>query len=204
MTSIVYLIRHGQTEWNRLEKLQGHSDIELNDLGRAQAQALSQFTQDLKVDAVIASDLLRAVQTAQIAFPHFSSITTDPRLREVHLGSAEGQNRNQLESVFGPEMIRAWFSTDPEDMTQRFPGGESRAEALARMQASLKDHLQQFSNGTKPVRLAFVTHGLIMRTLTQNIVGEYRPEFRAPNCARFEFEYHHPTESMKLLTMVRL
>lgn len=181
----VYLIRHGETDWNRQEKLQGHSNIALNDLGRVQARNLSVMVAGFGITRVISSDLDRAVETAQIAFPKLSAhIETDPRLREVHLGQAEGRSRHDLEADFGAEMIRAWFSTEPTDLQKRFPEGESRAQALERMRESIFEHAAKAGDGA----LAFVTHGLVIRTLTQFVVGSYRPEFRAPNCAVFEFE----------------
>lgn len=208
---ILYLIRHGETDWNRQEKLQGHSDLPLNDLGRDQAMTLAKFTSSLDVEFVATSDLLRARETAGLAFPQFSEFTTDPRLREVHLGEAEGMTRQDLEPRFGPDIMRAWFSSDEVDMHRRFPGGESRAEALQRVTESLREHCARLTHSRKiktegflsdlwrgpqdgdqplpAVKAAFVTHGLVIRTFTQAIVGSYRPEFRAPNCAIFEFHY---------------
>lgn len=178
-----YLVRHGETEWNRAEKLQGHSDIELNDLGRAQAANLREFARSLPIDRVVSSDLKRAAETAKIGFPDHQPIPSDPRLREVHLGIAEGMSRHHLEDSFGKQMVQAWFSTEAKDMEASFPNGETRAVALKRMQAAIKDWRDQFPGKT----LAFVTHGLVMRTVAQTCMGYYRPEFRAPNCAIFEF-----------------
>lgn len=196
-TSHLYLIRHGETDWNRAEKLQGHSDIDLNDVGQEQARRLRPFAEKLHIDHLAASDLKRAVSTARLAFPTVTEIITDPRLREVHLGQAEGANRHDLERLFGPDVIRAWFSTDPDDMKHRFPGGESRAEALARITLCLMEILRKHG----PAKIACVTHGLVIRTLTQSIVGEYRPEFRAPNCAVFEYVFHHVSEKLEFKTI---
>lgn len=197
MKSHLYLIRHGETDWNRAERLQGHSDIDLNDLGRDQASRLRPFAEKLHIEVLVASDLKRAVQTARLAFPSVTEIITDPRLREVHLGEAEGASRHDLEKLFGPDILRLWFSTDAEDMKHRFPGGESRAEALVRMTTALTDILKNHG----PAKIACVTHGLVIRTLTQSIVGEYRPEFRAPNCAVFEFEFDHPLQKLSFKTI---
>ncbi|MBX3019771.1 MAG: histidine phosphatase family protein [Bdellovibrionaceae bacterium] len=207
MKSHLYLIRHGETDWNRSERLQGHSDIELNDLGRDQASRLRPFAEKLHIDVLAASDLKRAVATARLAFPSVSEIITDPRLREVHLGEAEGTNRHDLEKLFGKEILRAWFSTEPDDMKHRFPGGESRAEALVRITECLTEILRTHGTDERrhakggPIKIACVTHGLVIRTLTQSIVGEYRPEFRAPNCAVFEYEFDHPSQKMSFKTI---
>lgn len=184
MKNKIYLIRHGETDWNRSDKLQGHSDIELNDLGRDQATRLGLFTTTLDVDHVISSDLKRAHETASLAFPRHTPIQNrDPRLREVHLGQAEGAQRSRLAEDFGPEIAKAWFATDAESMLARFPGGESRSEAVLRLRSALVDWSLRYPNKN----LAFITHGLLMRSFAQSLLGFYRPEFRAPNCAIFEF-----------------
>ncbi len=192
MKSHLFLVRHGETDWNRAEKLQGHSDIELNDVGRDQAARLRPFAESLGIHTLVSSDLKRALQTAQIAFPDWTEMIIDARLREVHLGKAEGTNRHELEKLFGPDILRAWVSLKPEDMHHRFPEGESRAEALNRITACLKEITLKHGPG----KFAFVTHGLVIRTLAQIVVGENRAEFRAPNCAVFEFEFDHHSEEL--------
>ena len=82
MTTLL-LARHGETDWNRELRIQGSSDIELNDLGRRQAQALAQELTDVDLDAVYASDLARARQTAEaVAATHGLEVRFDARLRE--------------------------------------------------------------------------------------------------------------------------
>ena len=63
---MIYFVRHGQTEWNKIGKMQGHKDIELNDEGREQAQVVKEKLQGIKFDKVFSSPLIRATETAKI------------------------------------------------------------------------------------------------------------------------------------------
>lgn len=194
-----FLIRHGETDWNRLDLMQGQSDIELNALGEAQARAIAPFIQSLHIEAVVTSDLKRAQRTAELALPHLPR-NLDPRLREVHLGQGEGLKRSDLVGKFGEELITTWTSAGPEGLASRLPDGESRLEALARLDLCLEDWSQRLHGK----RVAFVAHGMLMRLFAQRCLGFYKDGLRAPNCAIFEFsrkgtkfclrQIYHPCE----------
>ncbi len=62
----IYLVRHGQTDWNKLKKIQGHTDIPLNDTGRRQAEKIKSQVSNLNVKSIISSDLLRAKEKKDI------------------------------------------------------------------------------------------------------------------------------------------
>lgn len=88
----LFLLRHGETDWNKEWKLQGFTDIPLNEKGIAQAQEAAKRYADLPFDVVISSPLQRALNTARIiAEPHGLSVKTDSRLREICLGDLEGK-----------------------------------------------------------------------------------------------------------------
>jgi probable phosphoglycerate mutase len=94
------LARHGETDWNRELRIQGSSDIELNELGRRQAQGLAQELTDVELDAIYSSDLARARQTAEaVAATHALEVRFDARLRERSFGSWEGLSREDIEEL---------------------------------------------------------------------------------------------------------
>lgn len=188
-----FFIRHGETEWNRLDLMQGQTDIPLNDNGRKQAESIRALMVALRIEKVFASDLDRAMETASRAFPCLR-IEGDPRLREVHLGEGEGLRREDLADRFGSELIDRWSKDSPEGWAARLPGGESRAEAIAR----LDDFLTMIRKGTGHHRMAFVSHGMIMRLLAQRCLGRFRPELRAPNCAVFQFSFTTRNQGQRL------
>ena len=88
---MIYFVRHGQTNWNIEHKIQGQSDIPLNEMGKKQAELIAPQLKDLKIERIISSDLSRALETAQIINTHLKlQITLDTRLREFKYGQIEG------------------------------------------------------------------------------------------------------------------
>lgn len=86
---MIYVVRHGQTDWNLQGRCQGRQDIELNQTGRAQAAALAEQLADVKFDVCFASPLKRTLETAQTIY--HGEIITDPRLIERGIGALEGR-----------------------------------------------------------------------------------------------------------------
>ena len=88
---MIYLLRHGQTDWNILHKIQGHLDIPLNDIGRNEAQICGRRLSEIKIDQIISSDLSRAQETARIINTFLSApLSVDSRLREINFGDLQG------------------------------------------------------------------------------------------------------------------
>ena len=107
------LARHGETDWNRDYRFQGHADPPLNERGRAQARALADELADERIDAVYASPLRRALETAEIlAAPLGLPIDQIEALREVDVGSWSGLTRTEVEQEF-PEGYRRWLDYGP-------------------------------------------------------------------------------------------
>ncbi|MCB0421535.1 MAG: histidine phosphatase family protein [Bdellovibrionales bacterium] len=124
----LFVFRHGQTDWNLQGRLQGHTDVPLNEIGMQQAQQLSTQLTDLCLEVVLSSDLERAHVTAQIATLSRIPILTTKNLREARLGIAEGKSKNDPLIIDG---YRRWL--DPEDDEFFFAGGESPSEHKGRI-----------------------------------------------------------------------
>lgn len=123
----ILIIRHGQTEWNAAKRLQGHSDIPLNEKGVLQALALAQTLCTEKLVAVFSSDLQRAWKTAEeIAKWHNIPVQIDPAFRERSYGAFEGLSRDEIKSRY-PQSHAAWYAADPDHV---FPPGERPAESI--------------------------------------------------------------------------
>lgn len=104
----IYLVRHGETVDNARQIMQGQVQGELNDKGREQAVQVADRLASVHFDAVIASDLRRAIQTAEIiARPHGLSVTTTPLLRERDWGSFTGRYIPDLRGVEWPDDIES-------------------------------------------------------------------------------------------------
>jgi probable phosphoglycerate mutase len=105
----VLLARHGETDWNREGRFQGHADPPLNDLGRAQARELADRLAHEPLAAVYASPLRRAYETAEIvAAAHHLPLRSVPGIREVDVGSWSGLTRAEIEERF-PAGYRRWL-----------------------------------------------------------------------------------------------
>jgi broad specificity phosphatase PhoE len=111
------LVRHGETEWNAQRRYQGQTNVPLSGLGRRQAELVAERLTGERIDAVYASDLKRAWETAQIiAEKSGLQVLSEPRLRELKFGILEGLTFDEAQEKY-PEMINAWledFNNTPE------------------------------------------------------------------------------------------
>lgn len=165
------LIRHGETDWNAGGRFQGQLDIELNEEGRRQAQALAARLAPEPLDVVYTSDLARARDTAQHIIDRQRAsgeqnaldLRPDPRLRELNLGDWQGLTYAQIEAQ-DPERLAAW---DADRVNYRLPGGESLRQVADRVRAVLDDVRQGngADDGPENQTIALVTHGLTLRIL---------------------------------------
>jgi broad specificity phosphatase PhoE len=127
-----WLVRHGQTDWNRAGRWQGQapSAPPLNNTGRAQALAIRDQLQGLKFSAIYSSDLLRARQTAEPIAEYLGlPITLEPRLREMNLGAWEGRLSEEIKAGFSDKLVER--ERDPLNM--RAPQGESPKDVAERV-----------------------------------------------------------------------
>jgi probable phosphoglycerate mutase len=148
------LARHGETAWNAIGRMQGHTDIELNDRGRAQARALAATLASSGVMSVWSSDLARAHETAAIVASDLglAAPRTDAELRERRFGVFEGLTRDECIARY-PDEWRAWTGARIHP-----PGSESRVDATARMHRAIT----RVHDGASGAVLV-VTHGGVMR-----------------------------------------
>ena len=94
----IYFVRHGQTEWNLLGKMQGNTDIPLNDIGREQARRTAEKLKHIPIDAIYCSPLIRAYETAEIINQNWKlPLFVDERLRERNFGEYEGNASADLD-----------------------------------------------------------------------------------------------------------
>ena len=96
----IFVTRHGQTDWNVLGKIQGQTDIELNEIGKQQAQKTGELIKNEKIDLIITSPLKRAKETAQIINNNINTIIIeDNRLMERRFGDCEGMNKTDIREL---------------------------------------------------------------------------------------------------------
>ena len=139
MTRIL-LARHGETDWNRLGRWQGHADPPLNEAGLSQAAELAERLAGDGIAAVYSSDLVRASETARVVADRLGlDVVEDARLREIDVGSWSGLTRAEVEQRF-PEGYARWLDGEighdgetREELTERVVGAvDHRRCALGR------------------------------------------------------------------------
>lgn len=155
----IIAIRHGETAWNALGRIQGHTDIGLNDNGHAQAQQVAQALSGEALDAIYSSDLQRAWQTAQaIAAVTAAPLHAEPGLRERCFGSFEGSSFAQIAQQ-QPQAAELWRKRDvqfaPPD------GGESLLQQQERIAAAVQRVAAAHIGG----HIALVAHGGVLDML---------------------------------------
>jgi probable phosphoglycerate mutase len=126
---LLYCVRHGESAYNAEGRIQGQSDVPLSGLGHRQSRAVAEALSGLPVQAIYASPLRRAMQTAQpVAERLHLEIRADPRLMEIHAGVFQEKLRSELDELYHEPYAR-WKSGDPDFA---IPGGESRRDLMRR------------------------------------------------------------------------
>lgn len=168
----VLLIRHGETAWNAVRKLQGHLDIPLNEEGLRQAKALATHLQNEKLDAIISSDLQRAMQTAQaIADLQNTSLQINPQLRERCFGDFEGKLYSELPDLY-PEAYVQWRSRDPDfHFPAKTDGSENRGESIREFHTRTISCIQHYAQQYSGKQIALIAHGGVLECAWREATG---------------------------------
>ena len=150
----IFITRHGQTGWNVLGKMQGKTDIELNDVGRGQARETGELIKDKKIDLIITSPLKRAKETAESINENFDvEIIEDDRLMERGYGTFEGmtkEDRQELKEKY-PEIKYIWSY----NQNIKFQDVEPMREFCIRIYSLLDEVVEKY----KDKNVLLVTHG---------------------------------------------
>ena len=172
---MIYLIRHGQTDWNLSKVIQGKQDISLNDKGREQAREIKKELDNKEIDLIIASPLIRAKETAEIINKDRNlPIIYDERIEERCFGEYEGKEIKVVDTS------NFWnFYKD-----ETFPGAESIQEFFDRVYSFLDELLEKYYDKNVLV----VSHGGVsipIRCYFDNFIPEgclIRKDLLLDNC----------------------
>ncbi len=166
MSRRLILIRHGQTTYNATGRMQGHIDTELSDVGYEQAQAAARLLHDKEITKIVASDLVRAAETARVVAEALDlDFTTDSRLRETDLGDWQGRSSQEVDEEFPG--ARAIWRHDP---TWAPPKGESRVD-VARRARPVIDELMREHDEWDEGPVLIVAHGGAISALTCHLLN---------------------------------
>jgi alpha-ribazole phosphatase len=168
------LVRHGQTTGNSAERFWGRTDVALSEIGLRQAEQLRDRLANEKIDAVYASSLGRALQTAEIiAAGRELDVILCPELWEIDFGLVEGLTFAEISQQF-PGIAGDWFHPD---LGLRFPGGESFTELNSRVAG----FIPRLAGHAQEETVLIVAHSGVLRLLLCNVLGleaEHWRQFR--------------------------
>jgi broad specificity phosphatase PhoE len=165
----IYLARHGESDWNAANRFQGHSDRPLTDLGREQARRLADLVAAENVEAIYASPLSRALETARIVAARTGlDVVVDEGLREVDTGSWSGLSRAEVQERY-PEGFQRWITGGAG-----WEDGESYEEMAERVLAAVNRIAAAHPGG----RVLLVSHGGPIRAIQAASDGMAISEYR--------------------------
>ncbi|KGG16443.1 MULTISPECIES: histidine phosphatase family protein [unclassified Prochlorococcus] len=162
----IFLVRHGETDWNKEGRFQGQIDIPLNNNGKQQAIAAREFLKEVKFDKVFSSSMSRPIETAKIILQNLSSLEIDQKdeLREIGHGLWEGKLESEIAANWG-ELLRKWQQS-PE--TVQMPEGENIDEVSTRAIRCWKSICKSLTD--KETALV-VAHDAVNKTILCNLLG---------------------------------
>ncbi len=182
----IFLLRHGETDWNLQRRCQGITDVDLNDQGRRQARQIAEDLSTEKINGIYSSALKRALQTAEILRrSHGLAVTVDSDFRELNHGAFEGLTFSDIRDSY-PDFLRLWRSEPAQLM---IPGGERLIDVEKRawngMERILKFHLPHET-------VVVVSHNFpilaILCRITGTPLNDYR-SFRVEPCGLTHISY---------------
>jgi len=178
---LLYLARHGETDWNAQGRWQGQTDVPLNSNGLAQALELASALREAGLRAIVSSDLARARETARVVADHLGLGVghLDPGLRERSLGVFDGLTRGECETLHP----RAW--QDWLDHRRPPVGAEADHDLAIRVTAAIGRAVEREAGHGDPILI--VTHGGAIRASVTAATGQTPPPIA--NCGVWEVEW---------------
>ena len=188
--TILYLVRHGETEWNAKNKIQGNMDIELNDKGLKQAEFVADRLSNENIDIIYSSRLKRAKTTAQIIADSMQlSVNELDEFREIGLGPWEGLTMNEINEKYTEHY--KFYREKPSNFNM--PGAETFLQVTERFCSAINTIISQ----NKDKKIVIVSHGAAIKAAIISILGmdiDYYNKFRVDNASistlYFSDKYH--------------
>ena len=191
--TLVFLARHGQSEWNNQSRVTGQADIGLSDKGRQQGEALAQCLKGEVLDAIYASALRRTIDTAQpTATAQGLAIASLPALNEIHMGVLQGRQHDERD----PEAQAMWAAWQADVWHSQVPGGERFDEFAVRVEAALQDILRRH----RGQRILIVGHRATNRVLLGTLLGWPRERWSELRLRNKFFYRVQPGEAPQIAT----
>lgn len=156
--TIIYVVRHGETDYNIEDRYLGRTDVPLNSTGRKQAKELAKKVQKLNIDLVISSPLKRTLETVQVVFPD-KEIIKDYHFIERSTGVYEGLTKQEAQNKF-PELYR-------RNITRIFDEAPPKGETIRQVQLRVFEGLDELKQKYQNKIILIVTHAFIAKVINK-------------------------------------
>lgn len=189
----IYLVRHGETDYNKNGLLQGIIDIPLNDTGIEQAKKAGEFLKDKKIQAFYSSYLTRAKNTAEYSAKHYDlNVIIYPNLHEVDLGILSGNDKAFAETTIPNYAI----IKQDKNIDIVFPEGATKFNERKRIFDTITKLCQEDNNNT----ICIASHGFILRELLN--ACDFIDNYSINNCEIIEAEFDKNTNNITIIKRI--
>lgn len=179
----IYLFRHGETDWNVLQKMQGSKDIELNEKGIQQAKQNAEFLKDFGIEHIYSSPLKRAYITGKTLADKIGvNIEIVDDLIEANFGKYEGMEKSKIKEEFGEENYEKFFHSRG-NLKLSFPDGETKGEIRNR----IFNAVNNICKTTTYNIIAIASHGFVLREFLRAL--DFEDDSGLKNCEVIEAEF---------------
>ena len=167
----IVLVRHGETDWNKIKKFQGQRNIGLNEKGRAQAEALASVLKEEPLKVIYSSPIARAVETAEI-INRYHNVSLEQRdgLKEMNVGDFEGLQLKDLAGDYS-QFFQEWLE---DAASVRMPNGETLQEVQERAWSVLEEVVDAYNEGS----VLLCAHNFVNQMVLCKILGVKIAHFR--------------------------
>lgn len=180
----LYLFRHGETDWNKENRIQCSVDIELNEKGLEQARQNAEFLKDKGIQHIYASPLKRAYKTGEVLANLINvDIEIYNDLHEMNGGRYEGIIKDEIKKDFGEDKYEMFYHTKNEGMDLSLPDGETKRQVRNRIINAVID----IAKTTQYNIIGIASHGFVLRELLRGL--DFEDDSGIKNCEVIEAEF---------------
>jgi len=188
MSCKIYIVRHGETDWNKVRRIQGHTDIPLNSEGESQALMLGNKFESINFSAIYSSDLSRAKRTAElIVNAKRLPVTTSELLRERFWGIIEGENIDELNQLYGDHMKNFLTMLDPPKELLR--PELATIETYKQTNERVMSYLSKLSEQHVEEEILVVSHSGVLKGLLMQLGGIHYGRCLIQNAGYLKLEF---------------
>lgn len=181
----IYFFRHGETYYNKINKVQGQLDIGLDEAGVEQAKNCANFLSDKGIQIIYSSPLSRAYETAKYLADQIKvNIIEDDGLKEMNAGKYQGRLKNEIIEEFGEEKYKSFCCSSNKLLDDSYPDGETRNEMRKRFFKTI----EKICKNEEHDIIGVATHGHILREFLFNMGFQNTEKLKNCECIEVEYE----------------